>query len=381
MDWKSLSSSYLPWDKSYIVDRWHTMSDYFIPVNNMEVEYDDGMHVITIYKIKKGSVFYHGSGAKIKDFDRIAFFSPHAEISKMILSLLAKGLIHVGKNDTIQKKKAYLYQFRTKRDLHVVYNRNMGLGAGYTGQFSPFLVNQPIPTFCAEYSWLDGFVSFRDAAPFFPLFRLNEGKTSTELVQTANRLKNSNSYFFQQYLRHGSGTRNDPVYTAEYVFCQPREILEWEGTELLDMPTLFRRWKHYSIKWLEALATIPRNDRPRWILEQKYNFILGPVVPEPWRIYHDKFFMLHDRIVDANEVDLSADIFTQNIHTLSEETVYRFWIGRGDRWDLKIAKKVLPVLIHTHPKATMALLLTMCKDAQGQKKKLADLKTLFHQLV
>lgn len=131
MDWKSLSGDFLRFDKEELVARWRTMSKYLHVANDMQVQYDDGPHHITVYRISKGSIFYHGSTVKIANFDRIAFFSPHKEISRMILSLTGKKF-H-------ETKKAYLYTFRARRDLYIVYNRNMGLGDDYLGQYSPFV--------------------------------------------------------------------------------------------------------------------------------------------------------------------------------------------------------------------------------------------------
>ena len=388
MEWKTLKSSYLGFDKSLVVDRWYDMSDFFIPVNDMEVEYDDGVHTVTVYKIKKGSVFYHGSSVHIENFDRIAFFSPHKEVSKTILSLLAKGLIKVMPNDAVEKKKAYLYSFRTKRDIYVVYNRNMGLGAGYTGEFSPFLVDQPIPMFCKEYAWLDGFVNFRDTAPLFPIFRLNENKTVTEIESAIQRLQDkhkSNEYFVNEYLSLGSGRRNDPVYTAEYVFCKPQQILELVDTEILDMPTLFKRWKTKSVHWLEHLLSIKSKDKKQWILDTKYDFMIGPKVPEAWRIYHDRFFVWKDKIVLADTSDSNSDsipltdaTLTTDIESLSDDTVYRFWALRNVTVD--IATIVFPRLLKTHEKVVLALFLTLCHEAHGKKKKIEKIRTLYLQL-
>jgi hypothetical protein len=383
MEWKTLSSSYLGFDKSLVVDRWVDMSDYFIPVNDMEVEYDDGTHTVTVYKIKKGSVFYHGSSALIQHFDRIAFFSPHKEVSKTILSLLAKRLIKVMPNDSVEKKNAYLYTFRTKRDIHVVYNRNMGLGAGYTGQFSPFLVDQPIPTFCKEYAWLDGFVNFRDTAPLFPIFRLNEEKTVAQLESAIGQLQDkhrSNEYFVNEYLSLGSGRRKDPVYTAEYVFCNPQQILELVDTEILDMPTLFKRWKTKSIHWLQHLLSINPKNKKQWILDTKYDFIIGPKVSEAWRIYHDRFLVWNDRIVRGTDTDipLTDKKLTTNIESLSDDTVYHFWKSRNVT--VEIANVIFPRLLHTQEKAVLALFLTMCHEAHGKKKETENIKTLYLQL-
>ena len=396
MEWKTLKSSYLGFDKSLVVDRWYDMSDYFIPVNNMDVEYDDGVHTVTVYKIKKGSVFYHGSSVRIENFDRLAFFSPHKEISKTILSLLAKGLVTVMPNDAIEKRKAYLYTLRTKHDIHVVYNRNMGLGAGYTGQFSPFLVDQPIPTFCKEYAWLDGFVNFRDTAPLFPIFRLNENKTVAEIKTAIARLQDrhrSNEHFVNEYLSLGSGRRNDPVYTAEYVFCKPNEILEVVDTEILEMSTLFKRWKTKSVSWLQhLLSIINQKNKKQWILDTKYDFMIGPKVPEAWRIYHDRFFVWKDQIVlaDTNtnsdkgsdkgsdSIPLTDKVLTTDIRALSDDTVYRFWKSRNVT--VEIANVVFPRLLHTHEKVVLALFLTMCHKAHGEKKEIEKIRTLYLQL-
>ena len=375
MDWASLKGSYLRFDKSFVVDRWEGMSDYFIPSNDMSVEYDDGEHTITVYKIKKGSLFYHGSSVDIKSFGRLAFFSPHMEISKTILSLLAKHLLELTPTGRVRKQKAYLYTLEARRDMYVVYNLNMGLGANFAGQFSPFLTNQPIPEFCKEYAWLDGFVSFRDAAPLFPILRLNLNKSTQDIEDILKSLRGprGNTFFMNEYLHYNSYQRKDPIYTAEYVFCQPLHSLKVVKKEILDMGTLFSQWKQQSIEWLQEMKSIPSTQRSSWIEQKKYDFMIGPIVPKSRRLYRHQFIVYKNKITLGEEIPSHDPLLFKNIQRVTEEQVFQFW---APRLTLKEANTVLPQLVRTHPSAVLHLLLFLCE----KKEEIPTLRTLYQKL-
>ena len=158
---------------------------------------------------------------------------------------------------------------------------------------------------------------------------------------------------------------------------------ELVNTEILDMPTLFKRWKTKSVHWLQHLLSIKSKDKKQWIINTKYDFMIGPKVPEAWRIYHDRFFVCKDRITLADNnvsdsIPLTDKVLTTDIESLSDDTVYRFWALRNVTVDT--ATIVFPRLLKSHEKVVLALFLTMCNKARDKKKEIENIRRLYVQL-
>ena len=373
MDWTSLACTYLKFNKEELVNRWSQMSHYLEPVNDVDVEFDHGQQKITIYKISKGSLFYHGSTVQIKDFDRIAFFSPHREISKTILSLMAKKFI----TRPITSQKAYLYTLRAKKDLYIVYNKNMGIGPGYAGQYSPFFKDQPIPEFCEMYRWLDGFYDFRDAAPLFPVFALNIHKNKAELESEIGRL-NRDSHFISNYLKYGSDERNDPVYTAEFIFCRPNDSLEVIETEELNSRIMLDYWMDTSKKWLQEMMHVPLSERDTWSMVKKYEFAVGPKFPVIENIYNRRYFVFQNCIHTFDDIPTiinqkTSKFFVTDID-FSDKKIIDFWVNIFSKCLVinfkthvdNIIKNILPDILAQKPRAGLELMLWLCLYVKAQ---------------
>jgi hypothetical protein len=278
-----------------LVQRWIDFPHFFIPIKNIELE---GV-IVTLYKIPKGSILYHGS---VKDFDPkdmnwLSFFSPHEKISEMILSFTGKGWYSIEQGQLVIVSYPMIYKFRTKKDVFVIYNTNMGLPISSKfnkyGQFSPVNLQQSMEDFCAKHkSLVDGFFDLRDAAPIFPIFLDNP--TQQDIKDLEDPV-----FFAHKYLKIGSYDRQDPIYTMEVILCNPQDSLELVEKKKLDGLQLIQEWISFSIQVLKTLKTFAPNTstitRQDTIDNLKYDYILGkPILDPTRRFYNDGYVNLNN---------------------------------------------------------------------------------------
>lgn len=253
-------------------------------------------HNITLYTIPKGKTLYHASSKKITKFDRMAFFSPHEKVSEMILSFEAKGWF---KYDHDNHKvnflsDPYMYVFRTKRDIHLIYNENMGI----RGEFWPFDKSEKLNTFCENFK-ADGMFDVRDAAPVFPVFRTSLSDDKKTLEDNINRfIEGGIDNFVRDYLLLGSNVRDDPVYSMEFILCNPSQVLELVETKQILGKEVMNRWWETSIEWLLSIDPAEYAPVRKFLAtKQRYDYLIGNIVYSPtWRLYHRGFVKLDDKL-------------------------------------------------------------------------------------
>lgn len=267
-----------------LVQRWIDFPNFFIPVKNIDIEGAS----FTLYKIPKDSILYHGTvkDFDIKDMTWLSFFSPHENISKMILSFTGKGWFSIEQGQLLIKSHPFLYKLRTKKDVFVIYNTNMGLPItnikvnNKYGQFSPLSLQQSMEQFCGQHGGqIEGFFDLRDAAPIFPIFL--EKPTQQDIKNIEDPV-----LFAHKYLKIGSYDRHDTVYTMEVILCNPRDCLELVEKKQLDGLQLLQEWRSFSTRVL----THP--NRREAIDTLKYDYLLGPFIDDTRRFYSGGYVRL-----------------------------------------------------------------------------------------
>lgn len=176
-----------------------------------------------LFRIKAGTIFYHGSKVNIDDFDRLAFFSLIEGASK---SLMVAGRAYNTKPRVFNDIN--LHRLRLKHDIVLIYNQHIW-GECEDLECSPIDPNASMASFC-EMMGAHGFFQMRGVAPLPPIKLISKEERTKVRRQAAT----FDSYF-ENYVDYNTLTKDGEkrkkwyfvdTKVPEIVLCDPRRILE-----------------------------------------------------------------------------------------------------------------------------------------------------------
>ena len=211
-----------------------------------DITYANGQ---SVYRLLKGTLLYHASKVSIDSFDRMAFFTLHPNIALLILAM--RGRLLTDNGSAVSDRPLYLYTLEVKKDIYILRNPNMGVPvAGGYREFSPFSTEatpENLESYCRRNK-CQGFWSWRDSAPLprvYDKYGLTSWQTSTPS--------------FLNLLKVNQVHRNEPIYTLEFVLCDPSIHLEQTGKFLVKNKVLVSNIQ-------KSLASSVHNLRQRGLL-------------------------------------------------------------------------------------------------------------------
>jgi len=207
---------------------------------------------------------------------------------------------------------------------------------------------------------------------------LNMHKNEAQLKREINLF--NDDYFVSNYLRYGSGRRNDPVYTAEFIFCQPNDSLVVVKTEELDSRIMMDYWINTSKKWLQEMMDIPISERGPWSMVKKYEFAVGPKFPVIENIYNRRYFVFQNCIHTFDDIpsiinQKTSKFFVTDIGLLSDKKIIDFWVYIFSKCLVIhfkthvniIIKNILPEILLQKPRSGLELMLWLCLYVKAKK--------------
>lgn len=196
-----------------------------------EITYANGT---TVYALRKGTRLYHASPVAIQTFDRMAFFTLHPNISLFILAMKNRLITESG---SVSSTPLYLYSFEVQKDTYLVRSKKMGVVVGgHFKEFSPYSEarsSESLKDYCRRHA-CQGFWSWRDCAPIPPVFQPHR----------AYGMWKSQFKKFLDLMLIPQVWRDDPIYTMEFVLCNPSLHLKTTGVYKIHNHTLAHNmWK------------------------------------------------------------------------------------------------------------------------------------------
>jgi hypothetical protein len=220
---------------------------------------------MSLYKIKAGTTFYHGSNANIRDFDRAAFFSL---VVGYVKSLMVAGRafdVHGPRPPKFNDIK--IYKLLLKKDIVLIYNKHIWGECG-DPECGPLDDNESITDFCSLFG-AHGFFQMRVIAPAPPLSDvgglesvLRDG-SSINQVSVRDKIRRGSSTFesyFSKYVDYNKGDKEKPrwhfhsgIKAPEIVLCRPKDVLNLISITTVPGEDLIDQQRRHVLNLLEKV--------------------------------------------------------------------------------------------------------------------------------
>ena len=241
------------------------------------------------YKIKKGTIMYHGSQVDIKEFDKKAYFSTTLTVSKVAIFLLNR---FTSERTGTQRKfqNPWLYTFRVKDDITIFehdldrFLTNYSLRYVSGSEFDAYGPDRDSSvTFCRDNS---GWVTLRNATPLPLKAHHNFSFTDKQIREEIKKLTDKTEFgdyethhppygiekglyhYYKNYIiPDGESDWYKPIWykhdtkDMEYVLCQPNKHLELVKKERLSWQKIMEIGRAFTLKYLKTWIGRSAKDR------------------------------------------------------------------------------------------------------------------------
>lgn len=258
-----------------------------LPGYSNSYKYNGLIEDIHTYKIPKGSIFYHGSGKNITNFNTSAYFSQELNLSKIFILLIGNRLTNKTRRKKTHFVNPWLYEFKAKKDLYMYehnWDRKTKHAAGWGDAASPIdsLTKADFCTYTGRHGW----ISFRNSAPLPLLFSETINYPEHKIQEEIDKLLDTtpiNKYeaeiesglwrFYNHFIERNSDVNRQFAYyntsyfhmsgrgDMEFVFCNPNDTLELTRKVQLSYKAILEKGKDMVVNYLTRWRFMPIKDR------------------------------------------------------------------------------------------------------------------------